>query len=473
MCIRHRWILGSRAPLLLMVLALLTGCTVLRSPQPDDDCTALLRALQRATADVRDAQYAFLDDFPGLRSDRVLAALGPAASTPQAQRLWLQRLAARDREASAIERDNLPAARRAGLPTTERLDACRQQQVERLLREPQARQQAVAAARVPSDYRTWTRLLGLYPLARPVYARQIAAWQATAAAQPAPTDSAHWLAYRPSAGNAPAHSGAPLRHDALGLPQPDQAQQAFLFERHAPWLRIAQDSPADRLGTPLFARNGQRDFDDQNPTVYQRLGWSRLGQRWHLQLIYQFWFRARPPEHPLDLYSGELDGLIWRVTLDDAGNALLYDSIHPCGCWHALFLPADSPLRFRQPAGAEQRLARRLTLPGSQTPTLWLRGGDHALLWVDGRRPPFPAIGYLSAELDDLRRLPFPAGHRSLYDARGLVPGSQRLERWILWPSGVSSAGAMRQWGRHASAFVGQAQFDDPDLLDRYVPAPE
>ena len=240
MCIRHRWIPGSRAPLLLLVPALLTGCAALRSPQPDDDCSTLFRAQQRATADVRDAQYALLDDFPGLRSDRVLAALGTAAATPQAQRLWLQRLADRDREASAIERDNLPAAQRAALPAAERLDACRQRQVERLLREPQAWQQAVAAARVPSDYRAGARLLGLYPLARPVYVHQIAAWQADAAAQPAPADSAHWLAYRPSPGNTPTKAGTPLRHDDLGLPQPDQTQQALLFERHAPWLRIAQ-----------------------------------------------------------------------------------------------------------------------------------------------------------------------------------------------------------------------------------------
>jgi hypothetical protein len=26
----------------------------------------------------------------------------------------------------------------------------------------------------------------------------------------------------------------------------------------------------------------------------------------------------------------------------------------------------------------------------------------------------------------------------------------------------------MRQWGRHATAFVGRRHFDDADLLDRY-----
>jgi hypothetical protein len=35
---------------------------------------------------------------------------------------------------------------------------------------------------------------------------------------------------------------------------------------------------------------------------------------------------------------------------------------------------------------------------------------------------------------------------------------------------GIASAGAMRQWGHHATAFVGRRHFDDPNLLDeRFV----
>ena len=50
----------------------------------------------------------------------------------------------------------------------------------------------------------------------------------------------------------------------------------------------------------------------------------------------------------------------------------------------------------------------------------------------------------------------------------GLVAGTQRGERWILWPMGVPEPGAMRQWGYHATAFVGRRHFDDADLLERY-----
>jgi len=37
-----------------------------------------------------------------------------------------------------------------------------------------------------------------------------------------------------------------------------------------------------------------------------------------------------------------------------------------------------------------------------------------------------------------------------------------------LWPLGIPSAGAMRQWGHHATAFVGRRHFDEPFLIERY-----
>jgi hypothetical protein len=48
------------------------------------------------------------------------------------------------------------------------------------------------------------------------------------------------------------------------------------------------------------------------------------------------------------------------------------------------------------------------------------------------------------------------------------VPGTERGERWLFWPMGIREPGAMRQWGRHATAFVGRRHFDDPGLLARY-----
>jgi hypothetical protein len=41
-------------------------------------------------------------------------------------------------------------------------------------------------------------------------------------------------------------------------------------------------------------------------------------------------------------------------------------------------------------------------------------------------------------------------------------------ERSLFWPTGVPEPGAMRQWGRNSTAFVGRRHFDASDLFDKY-----
>ena len=77
-------------------------------------------------------------------------------------------------------------------------------------------------------------------------------------------------------------------------------------------------------------------------------------------------------------------------------------------------------------------------------------------------------LTYKFADYDELRSMPVDAGtRRSAFRPDGLVPGSERGERVFFWPMGVPSAGAMRQWGRHATAFVGRRHFDDADLFEK------
>ena len=75
---------------------------------------------------------------------------------------------------------------------------------------------------------------------------------------------------------------------------------------------------------------------------------------------------------------------------------------------------------------------------------------------------------YEFAPYKTLRTLPHSKlGNRSMFNDKGLVPGSQRRERYFFWPLGISSPGAMRQWGTHATAFIGRRHFDDPDLIEK------
>jgi hypothetical protein len=186
-----------------------------------------------------------------------------------------------------------------------------------------------------------------------------------------------------------------------------------------------------------------------------------------LQLNYLVWFPARPPSGSLDIYAGDFDGLIWRVTLSEDGKPLAYDSIHPCGCYYQIF-PGEG-MRVVQPQDGSEPILSPAPIPR-------LRSGERLAIRVASRTHFIQAVTaetdvpasevYVWRDYDELRSLPLPkGGHHSLFGTDGLLRASERPERFLLWPMGVSSAGAMRQWGTLATAFVGRRHFDDPRLL--------
>jgi hypothetical protein len=510
------------------VLALLASCAAidpyaeapmrehLLRPDGVGDCARLLHAVDRfvQAAGVRDAQDAIVPGFPYLRADRLAESLATQAVDESRWRLWRERLARQDLVARHHELRNAAAAS-GTRPAPASVDHCR----EALLAADDApevrdaRRAALrAAARVPDDYSDALRALGIYPLTRLVFAAGIRGWHdetRAAFAVPLPElpvqgvlriyapqdDLARGLRDAPeSSPGADDPPIVPVIRDALGVPR--VASLPILLQRHAPLLEVDETGPYDRPGPLAFTdtANGARVDAEAAPVAYVRLAWGRLGGVLRPQLVYAVWFPARPRSHALDLLGGELDALVWRVTLDDDGEALVYDSIHACGCYH-LFLATprvrprpepppeqgafDEGLFMPQPALPRARPGQRVALRiASRTHYLQrVRLVDAATL---AGAAAAPATTYRLLDEDVLRSLPVPgaagAAWRSVYDPRGLVPGSQRLERYLFWPMGIASAGQMRQWGRHATAFVGRRHFDDPDLLERYFeladPAP-
>jgi hypothetical protein len=95
-------------------------------------------------------------------------------------------------------------------------------------------------------------------------------------------------------------------------------------------------------------------------------------------------------------------------------------------------------------------------------------------VYVDDSAHNYIGIDKVSVSWEDyhsLRSLPYgdqrnDRRNKSLFEQNALVEGSQRKERWFFWPLGVPSAGAMRQWGNHATAFIGRRHFDEPHLID-------
>lgn len=501
--------LGLRWVLLLLAALAGAGCTALVPAPPlqrDAACAEWTRQLDAAigAAGVADAESQRIPGFAGLRTDRLGAALRePARQHEAAFQAWLQRAAALDAAARRVEVGNLPpaafplaGAAQAGEALV-RTDACRQ----RLLAElgapgtaPPAgpfvsaplRQALLQQADVPPRYSTGLRTLGLYPLVRWPFYAGVQGWQDAQQAA-----MARWAAGPPTlrrygpAPPAPPAAGPPAwppAEDALGLPQPSPAQAAALLAWHAPVFEVQQQGPYDQFGRPAWGAEGQPGVDTRQPAVYQRLAHTRWNGRWLLQLVYTLWFPERPARMALDLLAGRLDGVVLRITLDAQGQPLLVDSMHACGCYHMFFPGAALQARLGAPRGQEWLFAPAPLPPlgPAQRLRVQLASATHHVMALGavprgselaGGVP--AAASYELRPEDELRSLPTLAGRRSLYGPDGLVAGTERGERFLFWPMGIASPGAMRQWGHHATAFVGRRHFDDADLLElRFEPAP-
>lgn len=271
------------------------------------------------------------------------------------------------------------------------------------------------------------------------------------------------------------------RDNPLDVPDLRSEQLLRLAETFAPDFLVDVTSDADRIGHPVWLADGVPGIDPDDPVAFVRLDHAWLDGEVVAQLVYQIWFAARPRAGTFDLLGGALDGLVWRVTLGADGRALVYDTIHPCGCYH-FFFPMPGIVRKAQPQDEASDVRETIEVPQiaptlgqGERMTVALASGSHYVAGLAasseiGRA--WPEWRYrlaIDPTIPDaaLRSLPDPAGgRRSLYGPDGLVAGSERGERWLLWPMGIASPGAMRQWGRHPTAFVGRRHFDDPYLID-------
>ncbi len=439
------------------------------------DCARLFRDADARidAAGVRDAAAPRVAGFPYLRVDRFSAALAPQVQQQRAFGPYSELLGALDRQARAAELANLADA---ALPPPAAFDGCRYALA---VADHDRLAELTAVVTVPDDYSTLDRALGLYPLTRLAFAAGIASWQAeTRTVFATPLErlpvSGDLTRYAPAA-LPPSPPRAP-RSAAFGLPAEGSAGWAGLLARHAPLLVVDTAGPDDRIGALQWEVGDGRPqigVDSAVPTVYLRIAFTRVDGRVLPQLVYTFWFPARTAEGTFDLLAGRLDGLIWRVTLAPDGTPLVYDTIHPCGCYHQFF-PTERVRARPAPWSLDEGMfsPQSLTAPrADQRIELRLAARTHYVQQVSvvPAAAPATALHYAFADEDGLRSLPLPGGgSRSAYGPDGLIAGSERGERYLFWPMGIASAGQMRQWGRHATAFVGRRHFDDADLIDRY-----
>lgn len=432
-------------------------------------------------AGVRDAQYARVPGFPYLRVDRLLASLRErAAERPDTLATLAQRMRALDYDARRHEVDNLPDGALQGARTEvlERAQDCGMQLVAADLMTAQGREALVAAAQVPDDYSNVMRALGLYPLTRIPFTSGVRRFEeeTRAAFAAEPQALASRVRYAPPAGRPLSRDvvkGLLTRgkFDPLGQPLISGRELDALAATYAPSFDIAVLGDYDRFGA-LRWRRGEAapEIDATDPVVYAQAAYTRYGDTVLLQIVYTLWFPERPASSSLDLLAGRLDGVVWRVTLAPDGEPILHDSIHPCGCYHWFFpspraRPRPAPDAREEWAFVPQALPR---LQEGERPVVSIASATHFIERVGIASGPDSLVRYTLRRYEELRSLPRLDGSRqSLFGTDGFIAGTERSERFLYWPMGIASAGAMRQWGRHATAFVGRRHFDDADLLER------
>jgi len=479
------------APLLLVSTLPISGCSLLRSKvdQPRADaCVSLLESVDEAVADAdaQDAGAYAIDGFAALRMDRFVVSFAPqAAGDPALLDAMIDYMRDLDRSARRAELSNLGAAGRAGLGKAmpgdlqQNVDRCAGRLAQADRERPARREELLRRMRIPGDYSQADRILGLYPLARQHYAQGVRQWQQVSREQfrtprPATVATDRWIPAAVSAmdeGEIAERIGR-AQHSPMGLLELDDAARDRLFARFAPVYRIEAADNDDRPGAPAYTDRAGLVVDTGRPTVYRRLSYTRFAGHSLPQLVFTLWFRQRPARSTLDPLAGRFDGLIFRVTLGADGRPLIYDTIRPCGCFH-MFFPTASLVAREAPDPAEEWAFVPLDGPAPATAAgerieLRLSSHDHDLVGL-AAVPSGEGRTYRLEEEDVLRQLSNGerGGTRSLYGPDGMIEQSKRLQRLTAWPMGVPSAGTMRQWGHHATAFVGRRHFDDADLIER------
>ncbi len=479
--------------------------THLQAPEGsvERQCARFLNALDQAvaTAGVADGEVATIPGFPYLRVDRFLASFRAEVTPGPVFEAWVDRLQALAEEGRRMEIANLPQAQQLRLTRmipeilhsegnpNAAVQACGDRLRAADLRDGNGQALLRARAYVPSDYRLWQRVIGLYPLTALLFRWGIYHWhRETRAVYAQPLSSlpirGRFVRFVPPSMNdspGPAEVAAILERSTrnpLRIPEPSREDRERLFAANAPSFEVDVVTADDRFGTPQWTGALYPTVNATQPTVYRRLSYTRVNGQTLLQLNYTVWFSARPKTSPLDLLGGRFDGITWRVTLTPDGHPWVYDTIHNCGCYH-LFFPTHrarrlpQPVMLKEPAFVPQEM--REIKPG-QRPILRIATRTHYIERI-AAEPTAEAetVTYYWGDYNSLRSLPSPqngqrfggATRRSLFQPDGLVPGSERAERFLFWPMGIPSSGAQRQWGHHATAFVGRRHFDDPALLGR------
>lgn len=491
--------------------AVLTGCATssvyledhLEEIQSVDSmaqsCRTTLATIEKAVSNHGrdDAGEQKLERFPYLRTNRLLAALSDTDLSNSQQQQLFDLLEQAGRFALQIETHNLPPDQQQQLlqdiqswfpdkRPDQAIEQCSQYLAQTELNSQPIADYVQSRLRVDDHYKTWYRVVGLYYLTRYPVLSGVRDWHDEALAifatpvtelpiagklQRYTLDTNNKTLTQQQTANILRES----RNNPLSIPLPDDMQRQQLTNQFAPVFEIDVVSEDDRIGTPYWRSSDATipAIDTMKPTIYTKLSHTVFNHEILLQLNYVIWFPSRPCQSSFDILCGHIDSIIWRVTLANDGTPLLFDSIHSCGCYHQFFPTQSLKLRDEQPGLQEPVLVPKTLPPIAHDERIVVRIAnishyiDAVTIESKSGNTHLNIATVPQQDYDSLRSMTIGGGHhRSLFDSSGLVPGTQRSERFILWPMGVPSPGAMRQWGTQATAFVGRRHFDEPCLIE-------
>lgn len=448
-------------------------------------------------ADISDAEAQSIDGFPYLRTNRFLASFKDKLNNETLISAWLNYLIQLDQQARFVELRNLPAKDYTLLVKTVSVQTDKDWTLETIINEcpqhlkafdlnkPERIARIKQGAMVADEYSLLKRIIGFYPISKygAYYGYQNWKKENLTTFNNITYAKGTQVAYQPDvsislSANDLAEIIQHSRNNPLEIPVFNQKQFKQMAEYFAPIFLLDESGDADKIGRPIWSEKKQVTIDHSQPVSFVRLEYTRFNGAILPQLVYSIWFTERPKESGLDILAGKLDGIIWRVTIDDNAKILIADTIHPCGCYH-LFFPSKS---LNKQTEKQNRLSEGITIPAALPShtvidrlALGIQSSTHYLQSLSNKAQTIPEQQIrsydliLSDSVPDfaLRSMPLPdGGFKSLYQTNGLIKATERAERWLLWPMGIKSPGTMRQWGKHATEFVGRRHFDDPYLLD-------
>ena len=442
----------------------------------------------------RNTYYQTVPGYPYLRTTRFLASLKNELDSTIKQDIWIRWLMEAGSRARESEILNLPASTLKIISASfnepmdiqsliNRTEAFSIAMMQTDLKDPTYFDTLKTVVTHPDEYSNFMKIIGLYPITSVPMAgltskvrNEFLSWYEV------PVENldikGRLTAYAPKILASTSMQKIRLiitqsRDNPFNVPMLSTEQEKLLAKAYAPILYQDVSENDDKIGSVEW-NNDKLQVNTKKPTLYYYLSHASFKGKPALQINYVSWYPSRfGPDAPV-IERGRLDGLTLRITFDDDGEPVMVDGMNNCGCYH-FFIPNKKNLKtiIAKPMKPDPFVPQYLPEPFPEKRLgIRINSGWHQVQRIILSRPPQDSVRYELAPyhiLESLQRLNGARTHpnESIFNSKGIVKGSERIEPLLLFSMGIPNIGSMRQRGHHAVSFFEKSHFDDPDFIDR------